>query len=175
MKTRSILVIIAGAVVLAFLFKILLLDVMRVQGGSMEPTLLPGQVLFVDRWAFGLQVPFINDYLVRWSRPKRNDLVVFLNPADGILVVKRCVGLQGDPIKVENNTLKIGNLSIPVTEKEAKRFENYREVPHGTIFVLGDNVRVSEDSRIYGFIPVGRLLGRVMFELPGDAVRPLAK
>lgn len=161
----------ASAIAVVFLVKVLLLDVMRVQGGSMEPTLLPGQVIFVDRWAFGAQVPFANRYLIRWNRPKQNELVVFQNPLDGVLVVKRCVGLQGDPISVENNVLTVGKRSIPVTPTEAKRFLGYTSVPPGTIFALGDNVSVSEDSRVYGFIPVAHLLGEVVLELPGDSVR----
>lgn len=169
MKTKSVFAIVSVAVVLAFLLKILLLDVMRVQGGSMEPTLRPGVVLFVNRWAFGIQAPFVNYYLLGWGGPKRNDLVVFENPLDGVLVVKRCIGLQGDLIRVENKTLIVGNRTIPITKKEARRFENYTEVPPQTIFALGDNVKVSEDSRVYGFIPIRRLLGKVMFDLRGDS------
>lgn len=170
-RTRSVLILAASAIALAFLLKILLLDVMRVQGGSMEPTILPGQIIFVDRWAFGAQTPFVNHYLIRWRGPQRNELVVFRNPIDGVLVVKRCIGLQGDPISVENNILTVGKRSIPVTPQEAKRFESYTSVPPGTIFALGDNVAVSEDSRVYGFIPVRHLLGEVILELPGDSVR----
>ncbi len=135
----------------------------------MEPTLRPGEVLFVDRWAFGPQLPFMNAYPFLWNTPKRNALVVFENPLDGVLVVKRCIGLQGDPISVENNTLTVGNKTVPITAKEAKRFADYSAVPPGTIFALGDNVSVSEDSRVYGFIPVSHLLGRVMFDLRGDS------
>ena len=169
MKNASIIAVVLTAIFLAFVLKILFLDVMRVQGGSMIPTLRSGEVLFVDRWAFGAQFPFVNRYLLRWGTPKRNDLVVFQNPLDGILVVKRCIGLQGDAIRVENNTLTVGTRSVPITEEEAHRFERYSAVPPGTIFALGDNVSVSEDSRVYGFIPVSHLFGRVMFDLRGDS------
>lgn len=172
MKTRSILIPAGCAIALAFVLKIFLLDVMRVQGHSMEPTLKPGAIIFVDRWAFGAELPFVNDYLVHWAGPRRNELVVFTNPLDGVLVVKRAVGLQGDPIKVENNMLTVGNRTVPVTPQEAKRFEKYRKVPKGTIFALGDNVAVSEDSRVYGFIPVTHLLGEVFLALPGDSGTP---
>lgn len=171
MKNASIIAVVLTAIFLAFVLKILFLDVMRVQGGSMIPTLRSGEVLFVDRWAFGAQFPFVNRYFLRWGTPKRNDLVVFQNPLDGILVVKRCIGLQGDAIRVENNTLTVGTRSVPITEEEAHRFERYSAVPPGTIFALGDNVSVSEDSRVYGFIPVSHLFGRVMFDLRGDSVR----
>jgi signal peptidase I len=169
MKSKSVYAIVLMTIALAFLLKIILLDVMRVQGASMEPTLKPGVVLFVDRWAFGAQLPFVNHYLIRWGAPRRNDLVVFENPIDGVLVVKRCIGLQGDPISVENNTLTVGKRTVQITEGESRRFEGYSHVPTGAIFAHGDNVKVSEDSRAYGFIPVSHLFGRVMFDLQGDS------
>lgn len=169
MKTKSVIILAVAAVVVVFLLKLFLLDVMRVQGTSMEPTLKPGEVIFVDRWAFGARLPYVNGYFVRWGNPQRNSLIVFANPIDGVLVVKRCIGLQGDPIEVENRMLRVGGRTIPITLEEAKRFEHYTRVPDGTIFALGDNVAVSEDSRVYGFIPVSHLLGSVFFELRGDS------
>lgn len=169
MRTRSVIILALAAVAVAFLLKILFLDVMRVQGESMVPTLEPGEVIFVDRWAFGARLPYVSNYLFRWGSPKRNSLVIFANPIDGVVVVKRCIGLQGDPIKVENRMLIVGARMIPITKEEAKRFEHYTRVPRGTIFALGDNVAVSEDSRVYGFIPVSHLLGDVFLELPGDS------
>lgn len=132
----------------------------------MEPTFRPGQILFVDRWTFGAQVPFFNFYLVRWHSPTHGELVLFLNPNDGLLVVKRCVGLQGDPIKVENDIMHIGATAVHVTPSEAAYFASYTSVPKGTIFALGDNRPISEDSRAYGFIPVRHLLGGVMLSVP---------
>lgn len=166
MRTRSVLMPVLAAVVLMLLLRVILLDVVRVQGHSMEPTLHPGEVLFVSRWTYGLQTPFFNDYLMLWHQPRRGDLVVFQNPLDGVLVVKRCVALEGDRIRVENNTMHIGKTTVQLTKSEARRFERYVSVPPGTVFVLGDNRAISEDSREYGFVPISRLIGRVIFRLP---------
>ena len=162
------LVPVLGAVALMLVLRVLLLDVVRVEGHSMEPTLHPGEVLLVSRWSYGLQSPFFNDYLFLWHRPQPGDIVVFQNPLDGVLVVKRCVALEGEPIQVENDIMHIGNTTVRLTSSEAKRFAGYVSVPPGTIFVLGDNRAISEDSRVYGFIPISRLVGRVVFRFPGS-------
>ncbi|MDR2552206.1 MAG: signal peptidase I [Treponema sp.] len=73
----------------AMLIKLFLLDLMITQGRSMLPTLKPGSVLVVNKAAYGFRVPGLGLYLVRWSRPREGDLVVFYTPL-GERAVKRC-------------------------------------------------------------------------------------
>lgn len=166
MRDARALPVIIAAIICAAVFKLLLLDIVRVEGHSMEPTLRPGQVIYVSRLAFGLQLPLVGGYLVRWGAPRDGDVVLFRNPLDGVLVVKRCVGVQGDPVSVENRVLRVDATRLRLTAREAARFAGVRSVPTGTVFAAGDNPSISEDSRIYGFISVDRLQGKVMFIPP---------
>ena len=66
--------------------------------GSMNPTIVEGDRIFVNKLAYDLKVPFIQWRLARWSAPQRGDIIVFESPADGQRLVKRVVALSGDTI-----------------------------------------------------------------------------
>jgi signal peptidase I len=71
--------------------------------GSMKPTILEGDRIFVNKLAYDLRVPFVGWRLIRWADPERGDVVVFNSPADGTRLVKRVVGLPGDVIQLIDN------------------------------------------------------------------------
>jgi signal peptidase I len=75
--------------------------------GSMNPTIVQGDRVFVNKLAYDLKVPFTTWHLAQWSNPKRGDIVVFFSPADGTRLVKRVVGLPGDKIELANDRLLI--------------------------------------------------------------------
>src|SRR6516162_10613328 len=74
-----------------------------VPSGSMQPTILVGDRVFVNKLAYDLKVPFTTLHLAEWSNPKRGDIVVFYSPYDGTRLVKRVVGLPGDSIELRND------------------------------------------------------------------------
>ena len=80
------------ALAIALTLKLFCFDFTIAQGNSMEPVIHDGTVLVVNRAKYGLQVPVINKYLVRWSGPKPGEVVVFYTPS-GDLAVKRCISL----------------------------------------------------------------------------------
>ena len=73
--------------------------------GSMKPTILEGDSIFVNKLAYDLKVPFTTRHLAEWSNPHRGDIVVFYSPHDGQRLVKRVVGLPGDTLELRHNTL----------------------------------------------------------------------
>src|SRR5881296_2537749 len=75
--------------------------------GSMKPTILEGDRIFVNRLAYDLKVPFTTWHLAEWSNPVRGDIVVLYSPADGKRLVKRVIGLPGDVIELLDNRLFI--------------------------------------------------------------------
>lgn len=75
--------------------------------GSMKPTILEGDRIFVNKLAYDLKVPFTTWRLSQWGKPKRGDVVVFLEPTSGTRMVKRVVGLPGDRVALEGNRLLI--------------------------------------------------------------------
>jgi signal peptidase I len=82
-----------------------LADWSDVPTGSMKPTILEGDRVFVNKLAYDLKVPFTTRHLAEWSNPHRGDIVVFFSPQDGVRLVKRVVGLPGDTVELRSNRL----------------------------------------------------------------------
>jgi signal peptidase I len=78
-----------GALIASLIIKIFLFDFMIAEGSSMTPAIRPGTVLIVSRLVYGFRPPWSGSYLLRWSRPKPGEVVVFYTPM-GQLAVKRC-------------------------------------------------------------------------------------
>jgi signal peptidase I len=75
--------------------------------GSMRPTILEGERIFVNKLAYDLKVPFTRLRVARWGVPDRGDVVVLYSPADGKRLVKRVVGLPGDTLQMVHGYLYI--------------------------------------------------------------------
>src|SRR4051812_43351729 len=73
--------------------------------GSMKPTILEGERVYVNKLAYDLKVPFTTWHLAQWDNPKRGEIVVFYSPHDGKRLVKRVIGLPGDTIELRHDTL----------------------------------------------------------------------
>ena len=77
--------------------------------GSMNPSIIEGDRIFVNKLAYDLKVPFTTWHLAEWDNPERGDVVVFFSPHDGIRLVKRVIGVPGDVIELRNNQLFVNN------------------------------------------------------------------
>jgi signal peptidase I len=100
-KTLLIVLVAVGG------FRSAIADWNDVPTGSMKPTILEGDRIFINKLAYDLKVPFTSWRLVRWGRPQRGDIVVLFSPGDGKRLVKRVVGLPGDRLAMRNNRLHI--------------------------------------------------------------------
>lgn len=78
--------------------------------GSMKPTILEGDRIFVNKLAYDLKVPFTTTRVAQWGDPQRGDIVVLFSPADGKRLVKRVVGLSGDQIELRNGVLLVNGV-----------------------------------------------------------------
>jgi signal peptidase I len=131
---------------------------MRIPTDSMRPTLEPGDHVLLDKLI----------------EPRRGDLAVFVQA--GQLMVKRVVGLGGDEIGIEDGELVVNGHIV------YEPYVNHRlldgvyfgpvTVPAGYVFVMGDNRSNSTDSRSFGPVPRGAVLGRVDFRLWPHPRRP---
>ena len=79
--------------------------------GSMKPTILEGDRIFVNKLAYDLKVPLTTWHIARWGNPERGDVVVCYSPADGKLLVKRVVAIPGDTLAMQNSQLVINGKS----------------------------------------------------------------
>ena len=80
--------------------------------GSMKPTILEGDRVYVNKLAYDLKVPFTTWHLVEWSNPRRGDIVVFFSPYDGNRLVKRVIGVPGDTVELHNNLLVLNGQAV---------------------------------------------------------------
>ena len=97
---------------IATTFKSAIADWNYVPSGSMKPTILEGDRIFVNKLAYDLKVPFTTWHLATWDNPKRGDIVVFFSPANGMRLVKRVVGIPGDVIALRDNQLFINGEAV---------------------------------------------------------------
>ena len=152
------------AVAVALLIQAFLVKPYRIPSASMEDTLLIGDRVLVDRISW------------RFSEPERADIVVFHPPFDGPVLIKRVIGLPGDVISVSDGFVSINGRRLD--EPYVRRIDGRQEpsepfanglpwslekpyrVPAGSYFVMGDNRTDSGDSREFGPIKRGQLVGR---------------
>ncbi len=128
----------------------------RVQGDSMAPALEDGQVLLVNRLAY------------RFATPQRGDIVVLESPdSSAAVVVKRVIALPGERVAIRQGVVSVNDARLEEPYLVEQTAEEYgpAAVKDGTVFVLGDHRSVSNDSREWGGVPVGNIIGRVEFSV----------
>jgi signal peptidase I len=115
----------------------------------MEPTLLPGDHVLVVR------------YLLRG--PRRGDVVVFADGSDEGSFIKRVIGLPGDSVQLAGGRVLINGEAFAedaYAHPSESPSDTVHIVPRDHVFLLGDNRDHSFDSREFGFVPIGALVGR---------------
>lgn len=101
------------AVLIALTIRWAILEAYVIPSGSMLPSLLINDHIFVNKMVYGLRVPFSEEWLVKFSEPKRGDVIVFKYPEDmSTFFIKRVVGEPGDKVEVRNGTLFINDLAM---------------------------------------------------------------
>jgi signal peptidase I len=170
------------ALVLAVAIRIFIFAPFKIPSGSMIPTLLVGDRIFVEKITY------------RFSKPERGDIIVFKFPLDqkknfkvtigGKRVgfkwdsrrdfVKRLVGLPGDKIEIKDGKLVVNGEALeepPFSDHyyynkedwEYAKLNQVIEVPAGHYFALDDNSAQSSDSRDWGFVPENNMVGKAFF------------
>lgn len=82
-----------------------------VPSGSMRPTILEGDRIWVNKLAYGLRIPFTTTWIARWDEPDRGEIVTFASPQGGARLVKRIIGLPGDRIALAGNRVIINGVA----------------------------------------------------------------
>jgi signal peptidase I len=182
-ETRSIFLFLF----LVLFFRTTYADWSPVPSSSMEPTIYPGDVLWIDKTSFGPSLPFLNRRLATWGYPERGDIITFVPPHEDSLLVKRVMAVPGDSIRIEGDRIWLNGTPLAQELVEATgdafvaseyldgtahgiKIDRYREmpwigqtitVPAGKYFVMGDFRNNSADSRFWGFVDERRIMGKV--------------
>jgi signal peptidase I len=119
-ECRSIIILVVFVVIPV---KSSLADWNWVPTGSMNPTILEGDLIFVNKVAYDLRIPLTLHRLAKWSDPQRGDIVVCFSPDDGIRLVKRVIALPGDIFEMRNNMLYINGERLDYTKIDSKYTE----------------------------------------------------
>ncbi len=161
------------AVLIALFIRAFVVQAFKIPSGSMEPTLLIGDYLLVNKFIYGIRIPYTDIKLFEFKKPQRGDVIVFIFPLDPSKdFIKRVIGTEGEKVEVVHNQIYINDRLIDdpwghfVTDDYPRsylqRVENFGPVlvPKDSLFVMGDNRDNSEDSRFWGFLNVNAVLGR---------------
>ena len=164
----------AIAVILALFIRTFVVQAFKIPSGSMEPTLLVGDHILVNKFIYGIKIPFIDKTLIPISDPKRNDVIVFIYPVDKSKdFIKRVIGLPGDKVEMKGQKIYINGKLFDdkygvYSRSPSSGGDMNREgldfgpvtVPPGHLFVMGDNRDHSYDSRFWGFVPLDAVKGK---------------
>ncbi len=158
------------ALVLAMIIRTFFIQAFKIPSGSMLDTLLIGDHLLVGKMAYGIKIPFTDKYLINFSDPQHEDIVVFPFPEDPSKdFIKRIIGVPGDVIEVKDkvvyrNSEKLDEPYVKHTDPEVRNGPRDNKgpltVPEGKYFVMGDNRDESYDSRFWGFVDEGTIKGK---------------
>jgi signal peptidase I len=177
------------ALALAIILRSFFVQAYKIPSGSMEPTLLIGDHIIVNKLIYGLRLPdsffgltpLENEipwghYLFQLEPVHRGDVVVFVFPPDPTKdFIKRVIGIPGDTIEVKNGKLyRNGDLAddphahfeLMPDERQQGSPRDYfgpLKVPEGQYLMMGDNRDRSYDSRFWGMVNRDEIEGRAMF------------
>jgi signal peptidase I len=161
------------AILIAFFIRTFIVQAFKIPSGSMKPTLLIGDHILVNKFIYGVKIPFIRKNLISISEPKRGDVIVFIYPEDRSKdFIKRVIGVGGDTIEIRNKKIFLNGLPfqdthgvyvddfiIPGTIQPRDNF-GPMTVSKGAVFTMGDNRDQSYDSRFWGVVDLKDVLGK---------------
>jgi signal peptidase I len=161
------------ALLLALFIRTFIVQAFKIPSGSMIPTLQIGDHILVNKLAYGVRIPFLEEYMLTFAKPQRGDVVVFIFPEDRSKdFIKRVVGVAGDSVEVRGKKIYINGKQVddphahfegddPQTAGFPSR-DDYgpRTVPENHIFVMGDNRDRSYDSRFWGYVDLNEVRGK---------------
>ncbi len=179
---------IVTALILALLIRTFVVQAFKIPSGSMEPTLLVGDHILVNKFIYGTELPFSHKRILAERAPRGGDVIVFEYPGDTSKdFIKRVVGTPGDVVVEKNkvvyvNGKRTADFFTEHTDADVKPGnidprDNFGPVvvPPGEYFVMGDNRDESYDSRYWGFVPMKYIKGEafvIYWSWDGNAMRP---
>ena len=164
---------IAIAILLALFIRTFVVQAFKIPSGSMKETLQIGDHILVNKFIYGIKVPFVQKTIIPIKEPRKDDIIVFKYPENPKLdFIKRVVGVEGDIIEIRNKKLYVNDelvdrdYAIHTDPHIIPAVYNKRDnfgpviVPPDSLFVMGDNRDNSKDSRFWGFVNLKAIKGK---------------
>ncbi len=174
-RLRENIEAIAIAIVLALFIRAFIIQAFKIPSGSMKQTLQIGDHLLVNKFIYGIKMPFTMTTIIPFNNPKRGDIVVFKFPEDPKKdFIKRVVGVTGDVIEIIDKQVYLNHQ--PLNHDHGIHMDdivypggvqprdnmNPVVVPENSLFVMGDNRDHSYDSRFWGFVHLDDVKGKAL-------------
>ncbi|WP_321493159.1 signal peptidase I [uncultured Desulfobacter sp.] len=165
------------AVVIALFIRTFIVQAFKIPSGSMLETLQIGDQILVNKFIYGVKIPFTNGkVLIPVKDPQRNDIVVFKYPEDPSKdYIKRVIAVAGDTLEIVNKKLYVNDKLVTdqpwaqykdfrILPAQITTRDNYKKitVPANKLFVMGDNRDNSHDSRFWGFVDLSEVRGEAI-------------
>ncbi|MBW2513678.1 MAG: signal peptidase I [Deltaproteobacteria bacterium] len=164
---------IAIAILLALFIRTFVVQAFKIPSGSMKETLQIGDHILVNKFIYGIKLPFVQKTLIPIKQPRRDDIIVFRYPENPkVDFIKRVVGIEGDVVEVRNKKLYVNDTLIDrdyaihtdphIIPAVYNKRDNFGPVivPKHSLFVMGDNRDNSKDSRFWGFVDLKAVKGK---------------
>lgn len=161
------------AVLLALFIRTFVVQAFKIPSGSMKETLQIGDHILVNKFIYGVKIPYLQTTLIPVKKPEREDIIVFRYPENPKLdFIKRVIGVEGDTIEIRDKQVLVNGKSFKreyavysdphVIPSVYNKRDNYGpvKVPPQSLFVMGDNRDNSKDSRFWGFVDLKAVKGK---------------
>ena len=174
-KTREYIESILIAVIIALFVRSIFIQAYKIPSGSMEPTLLVGDHLLVNRLSYVVKIPYFDNVIYTLGKPKRGDIIVFRYPENTkVDYIKRVIATEGDTIEIKDKVIYINGVKTPDSwghyqntppmPRDVAPKDNFGPytVPTDAVFAMGDNRDNSQDSRFWGPVRKEHLVGKAL-------------
>ena len=161
------------AIVLALFIRTFIVQAFKIPSGSMKETLLIGDHILVNKFLYGVKLPFVSTTIIPYKEPQQGDIVVFKFPEDPDKdFIKRVVGVAGDVVEGRDKKIFVNHEPLNhdygihkdsrIVPGNIQPRDNFGPlvVPEKSLFVMGDNRDHSYDSRFWGFVNLKSVRGK---------------
>lgn len=178
----------SNKILIAFLFLVLvvrssIINYYYIPTGSMNPVVPTNSNVGVNKIYYGIQIPLINTYLIRWKHPTPGQIIYAKSP-DGTPIVKRVIAVGGDQVSVHKGRVTLNGVLLSTEHNSNQFIESFpndktaiirtskgglhdyplTKIPEGKVLLMGDNRDDSYDGRMFGLIDETKIYGKAYKE-----------
>ena len=161
------------AILLALFIRTFVVQAFKIPSGSMKQTLQIGDHILVNKFVYGIKIPYLRKTFIPVKHPERGDIIVFKFPVDPEKdFIKRVIGVGGDIVEGRDKKIYINNKLMDdsysirtdpnIIPQSVQKRDSFGPItiPNNYLFVMGDNRDQSFDSRFWGFVDLKVVSGK---------------